>query len=326
MISRASAPAVNVTAIASSDRRGRREMPRCCQPTRSAEPPPKSSGSSRIAVLVPCYNEEAAIGKVVADFRAALPEAAHLRLRQQFDRPHRRGGAAQAGAIVRREQHQGKGRVVRRMFTDIEADIYVLVDGDATYDAPSAPPMIEQLVRRAARHGLRGPGRSRGGGLPPRPPRRQPAADRLRRPRVRPDLHRHAVGLPGVHPAVREIVSGAVGRLRDRDRVDRACARARTAGRRDADAVLFAAARARPPSSAPGATASASCGRCCGSIAPSGRCRCSPRIGISLAIVAIGIAIPVFVTYLQEGVVPRLPTAVLSTGLMLLAFLSSPAA
>jgi hypothetical protein len=54
--------------------------------------------------------------------------------------------ATKAGATVRRELHQGKGRVVRRMFTDIDADIYVLVDGDATYDAPSAPKMIEQLV------------------------------------------------------------------------------------------------------------------------------------------------------------------------------------
>src|SRR6478752_3178003 len=102
-------------------------------------------GSSRIAVLVPCYNEETAIGKVVADFRAALPEAAiYVYDNNSTDRTVE--AAARAGAVVRREQHQGKGRVVRRMFTDIDADIYVLVDGDATYDAPSAPKMIEQLV------------------------------------------------------------------------------------------------------------------------------------------------------------------------------------
>ena len=95
-------------------------------------------GSSRIAVLVPCYNEEAAIGKVVADFRAALPEAGiYVYDNNSTDRTVE--AATKAGAIVRREQHQGKGRVVRRMFTDIDADIYVLVDGDATYDAPSAP-------------------------------------------------------------------------------------------------------------------------------------------------------------------------------------------
>src|SRR5215218_8443853 len=102
-------------------------------------------GSSRIAVLVPCYNEEAAIGKVVADFRAALPEAGiYVYDNNSTDRTVE--AAIQAGAIVRREQHQGKGRVVRRMFTDIDADIYVLVDGDATYDAPSARTMIAKLL------------------------------------------------------------------------------------------------------------------------------------------------------------------------------------
>src|ERR1700749_3242659 len=103
------------------------------------------ASASRIAVLVPCYNEEAAIGKVVADFRAALPDAAIY----VYDNNSTDGtvdAARKAGATVRREQHQGKGRVVRRMFTDVDADIYVLVDGDATYDAPSARPMIEMLV------------------------------------------------------------------------------------------------------------------------------------------------------------------------------------
>ena len=96
------------------------------------------SGRSRVAVLVPCYNEEAAIGQVVADFRAALPDAAiYVYDNNSTDRTVE--AAAKAGAIVRRETHQGKGHVVRRMFTDVDADIYVLVDGDATYDAPSAP-------------------------------------------------------------------------------------------------------------------------------------------------------------------------------------------
>src|SRR5689334_20130823 len=102
-------------------------------------------GSSRIAVLVPCYNEEAAIGKVVADFRAALPEARiYVYDNNSTDRTVE--AATKAGATVRRELHQGKGRVVRRMFTDIDADIYVLVDGDATYDAPSAPTMVARLL------------------------------------------------------------------------------------------------------------------------------------------------------------------------------------
>src|ERR1051325_9331229 len=103
------------------------------------------TGSSRVAVLVPCYNEEAAIGKVVADFRAALPGAAiYVYDNNSTDRTVE--AATKAGATVRREQHQGKGRVVRRMFTDIDAEIYVLVDGDATYDAPSARGMIDKLV------------------------------------------------------------------------------------------------------------------------------------------------------------------------------------
>ena len=91
-----------------------------------------------IAVLVPCYNEEVAIAKVVADFRAALPTATIF----VFDNNSTDNTAAVAGAAgaeVLHERHQGKGFVVRRMFTDVEADIYVLVDGDATYDAPSAP-------------------------------------------------------------------------------------------------------------------------------------------------------------------------------------------
>ena len=100
----------------------------------------------RIAVLVPCYNEAAAIAKVVADFKAALPEATVY----VFDNNSSDDTAAiarAAGAVVRKEMHQGKGFVVRRMFSDVEADIYVLVDGDATYDAPSAPPMIDLLLR-----------------------------------------------------------------------------------------------------------------------------------------------------------------------------------
>ena len=98
-----------------------------------------------VAVLVPCYNEERAIAKVVADFRAALPGASVY----VYDNNSTDGtvaAAKQAGAVVRRETHQGKGHVVRRMFNDIEADIYVLVDGDATYDAPSAQAMIDKLV------------------------------------------------------------------------------------------------------------------------------------------------------------------------------------
>ncbi len=98
----------------------------------------------RVAVLIPCCNEEVAIRKVVADFRAALPNARVY----VYDNNSRDGTAAaarDAGAVVRFEQLQGKGHVVRRMFADVEADAYVLVDGDDTYDAADAPEMVRRL-------------------------------------------------------------------------------------------------------------------------------------------------------------------------------------
>jgi glycosyltransferase involved in cell wall biosynthesis len=99
----------------------------------------------RVAVLVPCFNEEAAIAQVVGDFRAALPQATiYVYDNNSTDRTIEVARAA--GAVVRRETHQGKGNVVRRMFSDIDADVYVLVDGDATYHAPSAPAMIARLL------------------------------------------------------------------------------------------------------------------------------------------------------------------------------------
>lgn len=98
----------------------------------------------RIAVLVPCYNEEVAIGAVVRDFRAALPSAT-VYVYDNNSRDNTMGEAAKAGAQVRREPLQGKGNVVRRMFADIEADVYVLVDGDDTYDASAAPDLIRLL-------------------------------------------------------------------------------------------------------------------------------------------------------------------------------------
>ena len=98
-----------------------------------------------IAVLVPCYNEEVTIRTVVADFRRVLPEATiYVYDNNSTDRTSEMARAA--GAVVRSEVLQGKGNVVRRMFADIEAEVYLLVDGDATYDAASAPAMIRRLV------------------------------------------------------------------------------------------------------------------------------------------------------------------------------------
>ncbi len=99
----------------------------------------------RIAVLVPCYNEEAAIGKVVQAFQRDLPEA-RIYVYDNNSTDRTVWEARAAGALVAREPLQGKGHVIRRMFSDIEADVYVLVDGDNTYEAASARPMVEMLV------------------------------------------------------------------------------------------------------------------------------------------------------------------------------------
>lgn len=101
--------------------------------------------SLRIAVLIPCYNEETAIAKVVEDFRHVLPTAI-VYVYDNNSKDKTAAVAEAAGAVVRKEPLQGKGNVVRRMFADIEADIYVLVDGDSTYDAASAPKMIRALL------------------------------------------------------------------------------------------------------------------------------------------------------------------------------------
>ena len=98
-----------------------------------------------IAVLIPCYNEAVAIAAVVRDFRAALPQA-RIYVYDNNSKDDTAGVAAAAGAIVRGEPWQGKGNVVRRMFSDIEADLYVLVDGDGTYHAPSAAKLIAALL------------------------------------------------------------------------------------------------------------------------------------------------------------------------------------
>jgi glycosyltransferase involved in cell wall biosynthesis len=105
-----------------------------------------TSPQPRIAVLLPCYNEEAAIGRVVAGFRQSLP-GARIFVYDNNSRDRTIERAEQAGAIVRGERMQGKGHVVRRMFADVDADVYVMADGDLTYDPKAAPAMVDQLVR-----------------------------------------------------------------------------------------------------------------------------------------------------------------------------------
>ena len=101
--------------------------------------------SPRIAVILPCYNEEAAIGATVRGFREALPTAT-VYVYDNNSRDRTREIAAEAGAVVRTERQQGKGHVVRRMFADIDADVYVMADGDLTYDPKAAPAMVDMLL------------------------------------------------------------------------------------------------------------------------------------------------------------------------------------
>ena len=99
-----------------------------------------------IAVLIPCYNEAATIGTVVKDYREALPQAV-VYVYDNNSSDETAEIARASGAVVRNEPLQGKGNTVRRMFADVEADVYVLVDGDDTYDAASAPLLVRKLVQ-----------------------------------------------------------------------------------------------------------------------------------------------------------------------------------
>jgi glycosyltransferase involved in cell wall biosynthesis len=99
----------------------------------------------RVAVLIPCLNEEASVPRVIAGFHASLPDAA-IYVYDNNSRDRTAEVARAAGAQVRVERLQGKGHVLRRMFADVEADVFVLVDGDDTYDAAAAPALVRMLV------------------------------------------------------------------------------------------------------------------------------------------------------------------------------------
>jgi len=104
------------------------------------------SETPKIAVTIPCYNEAVTITKVIEDFRTALPEA-DIYVFDNNSTDNTAQVAADAGAIVRHEPRQGKGHVVRRIFADVEADIYIMADGDDTYDAAFAPTLVELLKK-----------------------------------------------------------------------------------------------------------------------------------------------------------------------------------
>jgi len=274
----------------------------------------------QVAVLVPCYNEERAIAKVVADFRAVLPEAT-VYVYDNNSTDNTVEAARRAGAVVRRETYQGKGHVVRRMFNDVQADVYVLVDGDATYDAPSASAMVLKLVEQRL--------------------------DMVVATRV--DREEAAYRLS--HRAGNRLLTSFVTHMFGRSFTD-ILSGYRAFSRRfvksfpilsggfeiETELTIHALELELPV----GEVATPYYPRPSGSASKLSTWRDGFRImwtvlklyraerplslfgafGLALAIISIGLAIPIFITYVQEGQVPRLPTAVLSTGLMLLAFLS----
>ncbi len=275
---------------------------------------------ARIAVLIPCYNEEAAIAKVVSDFKAVLPRA-DVYVYDNHSKDNTAEVARTARAIVRTEMRRGKGNVVRRMFADIEADIYVLVDGDDTYDATTAPVLVQKLV-----------------------------ADGLdmvsgRRLAVGGSAYRagHVIGnrlLTGLTRIMftLEVIDLLTGyRVMSRRFVKSFPVTAggfsiETELTVHAGRLLMPVAEVNTPYKE----------RSHGSVSKLNTWRDGFRILLAigglvreerplafftticgaLMLLSLALGVPVVIEYLKTGLVPRLPTAVLSTGLMLLAFLS----
>ena len=279
-----------------------------------------SRAGLRVAVLLPCYNEQEAIGKVVRDFRQALPEAI-VYVYDNNSRDETRARAAAAGAVVRSETQQGKGFVVRRMFADVEADVYVLVDGDDTYHAPSAPLLVERLlaeqldmvvgrmvteIEQAYRPGHRLGNRLLTGVVARvfgdrfkdilsgyrvfsrRFVKSFPALTKEFEIETELTVHALELDMPiaEVDTPYKDRPAGSVSKLRTyRD------------GVRILTAILVLFKEERP-------------------LAFFG------LAGLALAVLALGLGYPVLTEYLRTGLVPRFPTAILATGLMILAFLS----
>ena len=275
----------------------------------------------RVAVLIPCYNEEVAIARVVRDFRAALPDAA-IHVYDNNSRDNTIAAARAAGAIVQLETHQGKGHVIRRMFADVEADIYVLVDGDDTYDAGSAPAMI---------------GRALSGGLDMVNGTRVTDAEGAYRPG-------HRTGNKVLTGIVRLIFGNEVSDMLSGYRVfSRRFVKsfpALSAGFETETEFTVHALELRMPV---GEVPTRYKERPPGSVSKLNTYADGLRIlrtivilvkeerplqfffaaAFLLAFVATALSLPLVLVYLRTGLVPRLPTAVLSTGLMLLAALST---
>ncbi|MBB5208352.1 glycosyltransferase family 2 protein [Chiayiivirga flava] len=288
--------------------------------TSLATRPVDAGAAPRVAVIVPCYNEAVTIAAVIDDFRRALPDAQIF----VFDNNSSDSTAAIArdcGARVHSVALQGKGHVVRRQFADVDADIYVMVDGDATYDAASAPRLVQHLrdgrfdmvvaVRQASGDAAYRPGHALGNRMLTgflawlfgRPCRDILSGYRVFSRRfaksfpvlssgfeIETELTVHALELKmpigELATAYVERPAGSFSKLstwRDGFRILRTMLR------------LFSAER---PLTFYGG------------------------MGLGLALLAALLAVPLLVTYLDTGLVPRFPTAILSTGLMVLAALS----
>ncbi len=274
-----------------------------------------------IAVILPCYNEEVAIAAVVEGFRTALPDA-RIYVYDNASSDATAARARDAGAIVRAEPMRGKGNVVRRMFADIEADIYVMADGDGTYDAARAPALVERLI-----------------------------GDRLDMV-VGTRLGSHGEGLfRGGHRVANRAMSWLAGHLFHRRLADvlsgyRVFSRrfvksfpALSAGFEIETELTLHALELRLPI-AEIETDYAT--RPEGSASKLNTVRDGVRIlwrltilikelkplaffgaiAVFLALVSVILAWPIFTTFMATGLVPRFPTAILATGIMLLAFLS----
>ena len=274
----------------------------------------------KIAVLVPCYNEERTVAQVVRDFRAALPSA-KIYVYDNNSRDQTIARATEAGAIVRGETLQGKGNVVRRMFADIDADVYVMIDGDATYHAPSAPKLVDKLIDERM--------------------------DMVVGARVDTEV---AAYRPG-HRFGNKMLTGCVAQLFG-ERFKDILSGYRVFSRRyvksfpalakgfetETELTVHALELRMPVAELPTPYGA----RPEGSTSKLSTYRDGWRILMlilrlfreerplqffgylfgALFVLSLLISIPVVVTYVETGLVPRLPTAVLATGVMLLAFLS----
>ena len=273
-----------------------------------------------IAVLLPCYNEEAAIAQTVAAFRAALPSAA-IYVFDNNSRDRTVEVARAAGAIVRTERIQGKGAVVRRMFADVEADVYVMADGDATYDAAAAPALVARLLDETLDMVVGS--------------RVHEAADAYRRGHVLGNRMMTGILARLFGRSFSDIFSGyrvfsrrfvksfpvlSVGfEIETEISVHALELKMPTA---EIETTYFA----RPEGSASKLSTYRDGFRILGTIATLYRIE-RPLwyfggLAGALALLAVILAVPLAITYAHTGLVPRFPTAILVTGLMILAALS----